>query len=784
MLLSLALLVAIAPTATTEDPAWFGAMLGGVSLDEAQRAALPMEATAAVRLDSVVPGGPAIRSGFLPSDVIVTCEGALLGSEPEAARAEFLARLAERKAGDELAVGFLRSERRWSKDGAPLPGPPDITAETDAHFAVVSVLVWQERVLVLGQRPEASGAPVPVGLYTDFPVTEVAFAAELREAAAAAGFAADNADLEARLARLAVRADGSRSHLVSLVQRAPLRLGVVGDALGDDLGAWTEGEPADVLAELPARVGRLTDWGAPMAVDWGPGPPPKSEGLEAQLDWLEARLTRAAGLVESALAGLDPASRAHVAQHWSDIGARFCEQIYLYTDEDAGRLERNLRTIAAGELVDRSMLLAAVGAFDACLDPSYLKDLGEQLYVAKKDLDAEEVVSRSTPYGRIVIGGRGDDRHRRGQQGTDMPAEDMIALFLDLGGDDYYADAGGTTVNQAGNARIPVSFLIDLDGNDSYEATQEGSFGAGVLGVAVLIDRQGNDHYLGTRWSQGVGFLGLGLVVDGEGDDRYRVEALGQGVGAWGAGLLIDHYGNDRYDASRYGQGVGLAGGLGLLADRWGSDEYLCKGPWPSGYGTAGVFQSWGQGCGVGFRGNASGGLGFLFDGAGRDRYEAGNFSQGGGYYFGVGALWDRGVSEDVYIGSRYNQGFAAHQAVGYFQDTGGDDEYWTRHAVASGLAWDECVTSFSDLGGADRYQGGSFSLGASAHNSICLFHDADGADEYRWADLGHAGTNDYHGGTSLSWFLDEGGDDDLYAGPDRNGAQQVGPENSLFRDR
>ena len=34
-----------------------------------------------------------------------------------------------------------------------------------------------------------------------------------------------------------------------------------------------------------------------------------------------------------------------------------------------------------------------------------------------------------------------------------------------------------------------------------------------------------------------------------------------------------------------------------------------------------------------------SGGVALLYDGGGKDRYEAGNFSQGGGYYFGIGML-------------------------------------------------------------------------------------------------------------------------------------------------
>ena len=174
-----------------------------------------------------------------------------------------------------------------------------------------------------------------------------------------------------------------------------------------------------------------------------------------------------------------------------------------------------------------------------------------------------------------------------------------------------------------------------------------------------------------------------------------------------------------------------------------------------------------------------------MVDEAGADRYEAGNFSQGGGYYYGIGALCDRGKGNDLYIGSRYDQGFAAHQAVGYFHESGGDDVYLTRNAVAHGLAWDECVTMFIEDGGDDTYQGGGFSLGASAHNAICVFWERRGDDTYLRGPLGHAGGNDYHGGTSLSVFVDEGRGKDRYpGGKDLNGTVAAAPEHGLFLDR
>ena len=413
-----------------------------------------------------------------------------------------------------------------------------------------------------------------------------------------------------------------------------------------------------------------------------------------------------------------------------------------------------------------------------------MEGLRADLAAAGLDLGRAVVLRRETPHGLVLVAGEGDDVHRTGQQGADLGPAELPAVLIDLGGDDLYVDSPGATVNAAGRPALGCVVTVDLAGDDAYESTHDGSQGTGLLGVGLLVDHAGDDGYVGLRWAQGTGFLGVGALVDAAGNDTYRARALAQGTGLWGLGLLVDLAGEDRYEAQRYGQAVGLAGGLGVLVDHRGEDEYYCKGTWPSGYGTAGVYEGWGQGCGVGFRTLASGGVGLLVDGGGADRYEGGNFSQGGGYYHGLGALFDRGKRDDRYVGSRYNQGFSAHQAAGYFHDEGGDDRYRARNAVISGLAWDECVSVFIDDSGDDRYEGAGFSLGASAHNAIAIFWDRRGTDTYRTNDLARSGPNDYHGGTSLSFFLDEGRDQDAYPDPALNGTERVAPEHGLFVDR
>ena len=119
---------------------------------------------------------------------------------------------------------------------------------------------------------------------------------------------------------------------------------------------------------------------------------------------------------------------------------------------------------------------------------------------------------------------------------------------------------------------------------------------------------------------------------------------------------------------------------------------------------------------------------------------------------------------DDVHTGSRYAQGWSAHQASGTFIEYGGNDYYDTRNAVHAGLAWDECTSLFIDRAGNDTYYRGGFSIGASAHNAITIFIDEKGDDDYSWGgEPARSGPNDYHGGTSLSVFLDLGGGNDKY---------------------
>jgi len=518
------------------------------------------------------------------------------------------------------------------------------------------------------------------------------------------------ADVRQRLAKLHTTADAFRLDRVAHVHRHPWQLRTSDVFFGQYRSQYRD---------LPAKPARPRD-------------------LAELREWLRAtRQTR-----DEAFKALSADDMKFLDANLDSLTNRFAEQIYLDSDPDKERYARHVKVLQLAARVDLAKLHALYYALHAVVSTDELRAALTKEWEAKGKPEGVFYDQDG-----IVVSGHGSTWHRN-----------KADVIIDLGGNDFYTNP-------------PAVLQIDYGGDDAYEATGAWAQGAGRLGVSCLIDVAGNDSYVATRWAQGAAVLGAGALVDQAGDDTYRGDAFVQGVALWGKATLTDLSGNDRYEAHYMSQALGLPGGEAALDDVRGDDHYYAKGTKPTNYGDYGIFDAWSQGCGLGFRQHASGGVGMLVDSAGNDVYEAGNFSQGGGYYFGLGEMRDL-AGDDRYIGSRYNQGFAAHQAVGFFEDLKGNDHYTTRQGVAQGLAWDECVTVFVDHEGDDTYEGGAFfSQAASAHNSICVFLDLAGKDRYRYPQQAAAGGNDYHGGTSLSLFVDAGGAADEYAGADRNNA-------------
>lgn len=784
-------------SAARDDRGWLGIYTEPVATlpaikDPAGGAAALRGATCGLRVTAVFPDSPAEQGGLLLGDIVIAVCGRPFTCPADSVALLFRRELEGKRVDEPCPLRVVRDalDRALRIGGAApgdsvqglfwrgaqafldsLPSGSSLEARAAKHQAVLDLPV------VLGLRPEARGPePRPnARIYPPdrFPPSE--WQDLVWKLADRCGVRDATEDLLARLARCHVGSDPYRLECMTYVHRDPFRLESVGRAVVEDYAASvTAGE----------AIARSAPW---LAAGRDPSPiafehlaPASLAGTGARAARLAPLLDQITGVLEDAtreetraFAALSETERGFITAECWNLSDAFAKDIYVHLDEDRERFRRNQRLIALAARIDYDALLRAGVSLARLTDPAWARAAGAAVRAVYADtLEAEILLDRPTPYGRILIGGTARHWYR------DLDA----AFILDLGGDDFYTGNNGGSQG----AKLPIAVCIDLAGDDAYESTLKSCQGAGCPGLGGLLDLAGNDEYIGLQWCQGTGYFGIGWLQDLEGDDTYRGRSFCQAVGLFGLGLLIDESGADRYEGDLHVQGVGLPRGIGALIDRAGDDQYYAKGLYPTNYGDAGIFDAWSQGCGMGFRTLASGGLGLLVDGGGRDRMEAGNFSQGGGYYYGIGILDARGPEDDRYIGSRYNQGFTAHQAVGLFFEDGGNDFYTTRQAVAQGLAWDECVTLFIDESGNDVYQGGGgFSLGASAHNSFCFFLDRGGSDRYDYAPgPARAGGNDYHGGTSFSLFIDEGGAPDGYTATSAaNDTATFQPEHGFFLD-
>ncbi len=377
--------------------------------------------------------------------------------------------------------------------------------------------------------------------------------------------------------------------------------------------------------------------------------------------------------------------------------------------------------------------------------------------------------ARETSYGLVIIGGSGPN-------GYDLDAR--FSVVIDLGGADVYRGSIGASQNtDLGN-----SVVIDLGGNDTYEASSMG-LATGRAGVGVVIDLAGDDVYQLAPGSGGAGFAGLGILYDGQGNDRYLGTRFTQGAAFGGLGLLIDGSGDDQYTSHGYAIGLGAPLGVGVVIDISGNDSYRCGSRYPSSYNNVDApdarpadpkfqYDCFGLGAGVGARVlsrqdpnrlyNLAGGWGLLLDLAGNDTYDSANFSQGLGYFFGIGSKLDL-AGTDSHGAARYGHGAAAHSGVGLFIDGNGVDRYQSSGPFYNGAgAWDSSVALLIDAGESkDVYDfSKTTGLGIADQGGWAAFVDEGGNDRYVAQQGLGMGLN-----TSTACFIDVTGMDEYEAG-------------------
>jgi hypothetical protein len=396
----------------------------------------------------------------------------------------------------------------------------------------------------------------------------------------------------------------------------------------------------------------------------------------------------------------------------------------------------------------------------------------------------------SDPEGVIVLGGESDDTWTSGGAVLDP------VLLVDLGGNDLYLNSAGgacgAAVFHACNM-VPLSVVADLAGDDTYrhDGAPYAVQGAGSIGaLGMLVDVEGDDTYFSK------------MTRTGSGPFTSYADGVAQGAANAGVGFLVDGSGNDLYQADvattqaraiwNFAQGWGGYGGYAALADGAGSDTYVSNA-----FG-----ETDGAKCPQGNPSRCA----FI-----------GVYTNGVGFYGGIGVQLDAGDAPDVYRAHAeavttdyYAQGFGAFAGVGILFEEGGDDDYAAGHSATNPYIQPLLNCAFGtgslggvgillDLAGNDNYLG--YSIAGSGKYAYTmnegyggpgagygLFVDVSGDDGHFMEahggtksdtfgrgvliernNVGDISTNSAQGGNKFGNFLDLGGAD-VYTGAPPSG--------------
>jgi hypothetical protein len=405
--------------------------------------------------------------------------------------------------------------------------------------------------------------------------------------------------------------------------------------------------------------------------------------------------------------------------------------------------EKLLKTLQLMAKVDLPKIFGACRAYAQLTTPgnlALLKKMAEAYKGMKPEgehpgFDGDILLVKKTDIGTVVIGGEGKSIYT-----------EQAAIIIDLGGDDLY----GAGVAASG-PEYPFSLCVDFSGDDVYACRKAAGLGFGFLGAGILVDLAGNDTYTGAFLSQGCGIGGVGILMDFAGDDLYQAEQFSQGIGMFGVGILADQSGNDKYTGFEYVQGVGLVKGFGSIIEAAGNDFYTSGGRTPDMRMLDKSCISLSQGMGVGVRPdengagvNIPGGIGLLADAKGNDNYVADYFGQGAGFWFGFGILRDRvtppaekpekteKLDANHYTAGRYCQGAGVHMAFGALIAEGGENTYLAYFGVGQGCGHDCAYGILEDRGnGNSTYTSNWLAMGAGNDTGIGVLYDHGGNDRY-----------------------------------------------------
>jgi hypothetical protein len=384
------------------------------------------------------------------------------------------------------------------------------------------------------------------------------------------------------------------------------------------------------------------------------------------------------------------------------------------------------------EKIDFPQLLLAQKCFYAGF--SVLQENYEQL-------NYDMPLTKRTKWGLMHIGSNLNDNYKQ-----------QYAFILDLAGDDKYTGKLATAHSN------PYFWHLDGAGNDIYQGTEIGELLFAQFGLAIHADLAGNDYYNGDDFSLCASF-GSYIHLDAVGDDIYTAGLHSLAAASWGTTYFADFQGNDIYSCTEYGQGFASTMATALLYDEAGSDSYLAGGKYLHEPLAPLDYRSLSQGFGFGLRPDLAGGVGILHDKAGNDNYQGGVYAQGVAYWYALGMLLEDD-GNDFYDAVYYPQGSGIHLAGGLLADLAGADHYYSKHGPGQGAGHDYAVGFFIENQGDDRYsvEGGN---GIGLTNSVGIFWDRAGADLYQKKSASNYGyARGARDSGSIGIFVDSGGKD------------------------
>jgi len=339
------------------------------------------------------------------------------------------------------------------------------------------------------------------------------------------------------------------------------------------------------------------------------------------------------------------------------------------------------------------------------------------------------------------------------------PGNGMAPDTIAFGDIIYYAETEFGPVIIGGNGPTiylsPCAVIIDLGGDDEYRGTAGGT--DTLLKFSISIDVGGNDVY----WSDesfafGAALGGVGILLDLEGNDQYRSLHHSEGAGVFGWGILWDTDGDDVYLGHTASQGAGFIGG-GFLYDKTGNDRYEAH-LYSQAFGFVG---------GLGLLWELDGNDSYVCTGASVDKLRYSDhhvtLSQGFGYGYrpdwsgGIGLLMDY-TGNDVYVSDIFGQGASYWFALGAIYDMDGNDTY-SSYQYAQGSGVHLAAAALIDIKGNDSYTAHGVSQGCGHDLAIGFLNDREGDDNYVTWDLAQGAGN----ANGIGILIDEGDGDDAY---------------------